>query len=434
MNDLESIEPYAALAVALAVGLLVGVERERTRPPEEEKRFFGGIRTYPLFSLLGALSTLLAPVLGPWPFVLATVSTLMLVGLSYRSDLERGHHGLTSEGAFLVVFLLGALSTANGVLEPFSRRALTVSAVAVVVTFLLSAKVPLHQLSQKLSREDVIAAVKLLIVGVVVLPLLPNKGYGPWEALNPFSIGKMVALIAAVGFAGWAATRVLGPNRGMLLTGAVGGLVSSTAVTLSAGQRAKEQPALAAVSATAAVLASTLMVMRVAVVSGVVHAKLALTLAIPLGAMTVGGAAFSYLLYRKSKPPKGKDGLEVANPFELGSALKFTALYVAVILVSRAGLEWFGESANYVTGILAGLTDVDAITISMAQFSSREEISLRSAAITVFLAMTSNTLVKSGMAAVAGGAEYAKRVIPGLMLMLVLGAGALVATLLVQKN
>jgi uncharacterized membrane protein (DUF4010 family) len=434
MPVLDSFEPYVSLGLALAVGLLIGVERERTRPKDgEHGSFFGGVRTFPIFALLGAMATLLSTALGPWPFVLATVGTLGFLALSYRKDLESGSHGLTSEGAFIATYFLGALTTAHGVIEPFSRRALTVSSVAVVVTLLLSAKVPLHALSQRLSREDIIAVVKLLIVGVVVLPQLPDKDYGPWGALNPFSIGKMVALIAGVGFAGWAGTRVLGAGRGMLLTGAVGGLVSSTAVTLAAAARAKEQPRLAEVSALATTLASTLMVVRVAVVAGAVHVGLLATLAAPLAAMALGGAGYSFWLYRRSEPSNGSNAFEVANPFKLSSAVTFAALFTVVLLVSRAGLEWFGERASYVTGVLAGTTDVDAITLSMAQLSSRGEVSEAVASLTVFLAVVSNSLVKSGMTAVVGGAAFAKKAIPGFAVMLGLGAAAMLVQALATR-
>lgn len=426
MFDLEAMEPYLALGLALAVGLLIGVERERTRPKADEVNasFFGGVRTFPIFSMIGAIATLLSTTLGPWPFVLATLATVTLVALSYRHDLDHSHHGLTSEGAFLAAYFLGALTTARGTLEPFSTRALSIIAMAVVVTLLLSSKAPLHRWIQKMSEEDLIAVVKLLIVGVVVLPQLPDHGYGPWKALNPFSIGKMVALIAAVGFAGWLATRILGPGRGMLVTGAVGGLVSSTAVTLAAAGRAKEHPRLGDVSALATLLASTLMVARVAVVAGAVHFPLLTSLAAPLSGMLVGGAAWSFYLYRKSKPGAGSEDLQVSNPFELTSALKFAALFTAVLLVSRAGLEWFGEGASYVTGLLAGTTNVDAITLSMAQLASKEQISLLAAGLTVFLAAVSNTIVKAGMTFVVGGKDYAKKTVPGFAVMLVLGAVA----------
>jgi uncharacterized membrane protein (DUF4010 family) len=435
MLDLEAYEPYLALGLALAVGLLIGVERERTRPRkgEDDASFFGGVRTFPIFSMLGGIATLLSSTLGPWPFVLATLTTGTLVAMSYRRDLERKHHGLTSEGAFLAAYFLGALTTAKGTLEPFSTRALTVIAMAVVVTLLLSAKAPLHRWVSKMSEDDLIAVVKLLIVGTVVLPQLPDHGYGPWQALNPFSIGKMVALIAAVGFAGWLGTRVLGPGRGMLVTGAVGGLVSSTAVTLAAAGRAKEQPRLADLSAVATLLASTLMVARVAVVAGAVHLALLESLAAPLAGMLVGGAAWSLYLYKKSKPGEGSEALQVANPFELSSALKFAALFTAVLLISRAGLEWFGERATYVTGLLAGTTDVDAITLSMAQLAGKGQISDLAAGVTVFLAAVSNTIVKAGMTLVVGGRDYARKTVPGFAAMLVLGGLAALGQRLVTR-
>jgi uncharacterized membrane protein (DUF4010 family) len=395
MLDLEAYEPYLALGLALAVGLLIGVERERTRPRkgEDDASFFGGVRTFPIFSMLGGIATLLSSTLGPWPFVLATLTTGTLVAMSYRRDLERKHHGLTSEGAFLAAYFLGALTTAKGTLEPFSTRALTVIAMAVVVTLLLSAKAPLHRWVSKMSEDDLIAVVKLLIVGTVVLPQLPDHGYGPWQALNPFSIGKMVALIAAVGFAGWLGTRVLGPGRGMLVTGAVD------------------------LSAVATLLASTLMVARVAVVAGAVHLALLESLAAPLAGMLVGGAAWSLYLYKKSKPGEGSEALQVANPFELSSALKFAALFTAVLLISRAGLEWFGERATYVTGLLAG----------------KGQISDLAAGVTVFLAAVSNTIVKAGMTLVVGGRDYARKTVPGFAAMLVLGGLAALGQRLVTR-
>lgn len=425
MVDVETLEPFGSLGVAVAVGLLIGLERERTRPkPGESGAFFGGIRTFPLFSLLGGLSTLLSPALGPWPFVLATAGMLALMISSYRKDLEVGHHGMTSEGAFAIAFLLGALSTASGTIEPFSRRALTVSAVAVVVTLLLSAKVPLHQLTQRLSRDDVIAVLKLLIVGVVVLPVLPDKGYGPWGALNPQSVGKMVALIAGVGFAGWAATRVFGPGRGMLFTGAIGGLVSSTAVTLAAAARAKEQPALGPVSALAAVLASTLMVLRVGAVCAAVSPPLLSKLAAPIIAMAVGGGLYTALLYRHARAAERTQGLEVANPFELSTALKFAGLYAAVLVASRAGTEWFGSKGAYATALIAGTTDVDAITLSMSALARDGGLPLEVAALAVVLASVSNTLVKAGLALAVGGFAWGRKVALGLGAMLACGLAA----------
>ena len=426
---LDHMEPWGSLLLALSAGLLVGLERERARPDDTgSRKFFGGVRTYPIFSLLGAVATLLVPALGPWPFVLATAGALAFVMTSYRSEVALGHHGLTSEGAFLVVYLLGALSASRGTIEPFQKRALVVAAVAVVVTMLLSAKPSLHRLSQRLKAEDVIALLKLLLVGVVVLPLLPDTDLGPYGVLNPFRVGKMVALIAGIGFVGWAAMRLLGPGRGMVVTGAVGGLVSSTAVTLAAAARAKQNPALGPVAALAAILASTLMVGRVVAAIAVVNPALLPAALPPLLAMAAGGVGWTLVLYRRSGQAQQDAAFELENPFELGTALKFAALYVLVLLVARAGLAWFGDRGAYATGVLAGTTDVDAITLSMASLARDGHLLPGVAVTTIFLATISNSVVKAGMAVVVGGAAWGRRVAVALATMLGLGVVTLILT------
>lgn len=420
---MDRYEPFISLALALLAGLLIGLEREQSRPaPDTQRTFLGGIRTYPLIAMVGAVSVLLSKVVGPWALVTAGLGLSVLLALSYWRDAADGHTGITSESSALLTFFLGAFSVATEVLEPFTARAAVVATIAVISTLLLSGKTELRQFTTRLSRNDVIATLKFLVVAVVALPVLPNEPLGPYGVLNPFRIGVMVALIAGVGFVGYVTMRLWGAGRGMLLTGAIGGLASSTAVTLSSAANARKTPALSKVSALAVIIASTVMCVRLLGVLFVAEARLGRSLIASLGAMAAVGLAATLFFYlRKEKQDEGSGAVVLENPFELSSALKFGALFVVVLVVSRWAQHSFGDSGAYVTGLLAGSTDVDAISLSMANLVKTESIGLDVARRTVVLAVCSNTVVKAVMALVLGGKAMGLRVVAVSAAMLVAG-------------
>ena len=419
----ERYEPFVSLALAVSAGLLIGLEREQSRPAVEEKRpFLGGIRTYPLIALLGAVGLMLSKEVGPWALVTVGAGLAVLLSLSYWRDSAAGHGGITSEASALLTFLLGAFSVADGVLAPVTARVFVVASIAVISTLLLSGKAELRQFSSRLSRSDVIATLKFLVVAVVALPVLPNEPLGPYGALNPFRIGLMVALIAGVGFVGYVAMRLWGAGRGMLVTGAIGGLASSTAVTLAAAARARQAPALAPLSALAVIIASTVMFARMLVVLFIAEPRLGQSLALPLAAMGAVGLGSTIFFYFRGQHRAAEPGAVVLeNPFELSSALKFGALFVLVLVVSRWAQDRFGTSGAYVTGVLAGATDVDAISVSMANLVKSGAIEVPVARNTVILAACSNTVVKAIMTVVLGGAAMGKRVVAVSALMLAAG-------------
>ncbi|MDP1827163.1 MAG: DUF4010 domain-containing protein [Archangium sp.] len=417
---MERYEPFVSLALAALAGLLIGLEREQSRPTDEEKRpFLGGIRTYPLIGLLGAVAMMLSKAVGPWALVTAGLGLATLLALSYWRDSQAGHGGITSEASALLTFFLGAFSLATEVVSPVTSRVFVVASIAVISTLLLSGKTELRQFSSKLSRTDVIATLKFLVVAVVALPVLPNEPLGPYGVLNPFRIGVMVALIAGIGFVGYVAMRLWGAGRGMLVTGAVGGLASSTAVTLAAAARARQAPALAKLSALAVIIASTVMCVRLLVVLFIAEPSLGKQLIIALGTMAAVGLASTAFLYFRGDHKGGESGaVALENPFELSSALKFGALFVVVLIVSRWAQATFGTGGAYVTGLLAGTTDVDAISLSMANLVKTGEIELQVARNTVVLAAVSNTVVKAVMAMVLGGGVMGRRVVAVSALML----------------
>jgi len=426
----EAYEPYPSLALALLVGLLIGLEREQSRPaPYTGRGFPGGIRTYPLFALLGAVGMLLLPAVGPWVVVASLLLLGGLLGLSYWRDTSTGHTGLTSEASALITFVLGALAASHDVIEPLTRRIWIVSSIAVAVTMLLSRKVELRELSTRVSRDDVVATLKFLLVAVVVFPVLPNEAHGPYGALNPFRIGLMVLLIASISFVGYVAMRLLGHGRGMLVTGAVGGLVSSTAVTLASADRAKKTPAIAGVSALATVIASTIMFPRILAIVLVVEKSLLTRLAPAMATMLLVGLAWSAAVYLRERSSASHQGeVELSNPFELKSAVQFGAFFVLILIASRWASATFGSSGSYATGVLAGLTDVDAITLSMANMVKAGTIDATVASRTIVLAAVSNTLVKGGMALVLGGLTFGKKVLLPFAVMLAAGLLVMLVT------
>jgi uncharacterized membrane protein (DUF4010 family) len=421
-------EPFLSLGVAAAAGLLIGLERERSRPEDGIESFVGGARTHPLFALVGALSALAARQLGPAAVVVPFLGLVVLLAVNYAGDVRRNlGRGITSEAAFLLSFLLGVLALSEGVVEPLGRRLLTVAAVAVVATFTLSSKPVTHALARRISREDLTATLTFLVVVVVVLPLLPDQAYGPYRVLNPFQIGVLLVLISGISFLGYVAVRLLGPQRGLGVTGLVGGLVSSTAVTLSLSGRARQRPEAADPVAMAVVLASTVMFARVLAIAAVVNRALLPALAPPLVGATLGGLAASWVLWRRARAVAiAADALEVRNPFELGRALQFALLFAVVLLGSRAATEELGAVGTYAAGVVAGSTDVDAITLSMARLGGGA-VPLRVAATTVFLGVVSNTVVKGVLAAVVGGAGLGRRVGAGFLASFAAGAVGLAA-------
>ncbi|HEX7898098.1 MAG TPA: DUF4010 domain-containing protein [Planctomycetota bacterium] len=417
-------EAFGGLGVALGIGFLIGLQREqqqRLQEPAAPK--FGGVRTYSLAALLGGVCALLARPFGAWTIGAGLLALLAPLLISFADDIRRDRdRGITSEVAFLLTYLLGALALSPDLLPSPKERYLLAAAVGVAAGALLSFKKPLHSWVSKLSDEDIFATVKFAVLAVIILPLLPNKAYGRFT-LNPSNIGLMVTLIAGISFAGYVAIRALGPGRGLGVVGLLGGLASSTAVTLSLSGRARREPDVAAPCAMAVVLASAVMAPRVVAEVAVVNPALVPAVAWPMAAMAAAGLVSAFLLARSAKKA-AQAGEEVAfhNPFELGSALKLGAVFVVVLIVSKFAQQTLGTAGIYAAGALAGLTDVDAVTLSMANLA-KQGLDPRHAAVTILIAVASNTLVKAGMTVALGGWALGRRTLPAFLAMTLAGAG-----------
>lgn len=424
-------ERLGALAVALGVGFIVGLQREKSAADEHRKPL-AGVRTFPLVALSGALGVLLAPPLGAWIVGAAFLSLIVPLTLAYADDLRRGRDpGFTTEITLVVTFLLGCATTVD--LGPARPRLLLCAAIAVAVTALLSYKDPLHRLASKMSTEDLTGAVKFGILAAIVLPLLPDKGYGPYQALNPAKIGLFIVIVAALGFAGYVAVRVLGPGKGLGVTGLLGGLVSSTAITVSFSSRAKQEPKAAWPCMLGILLASSVLGLRVLGLVAVTNRSLLAHVALPVGALAATGFAAGGLVYwLRRKDRAAAEAVDVANPFDLGSALKFGLIFALVLLGSKAAVQEWGKSGGFVAAVVAGGVDVDAVVISLARMPA-EQLPPREAALGIFLACASNTLVKAGIALALGGWLFGRWVLASFLAMVAAGAGG-AAFLLLQPQ
>ncbi|MFN8096026.1 MAG: DUF4010 domain-containing protein [Vicinamibacteria bacterium] len=396
------------LFAALIVGALVGVEREKTKA-QSGNLGIGGVRTFILFALAGAVGGWLATTLqSAWVLVAAvgSVTALAVSGYLMQARVKPDALGLTTETAAVAVCLLGAACTAG--------HAAVALALGIAVSGVLAYKEPMHGLVAKLGADDISAGVKLLAATFIVLPLLPARAIDPWGAIRPQALWTLVVAIAAISLVGYVATRMLGPDRGTAVTGLTGGLVSSTAVTLTFARRSREEGAGAANALAAGLLlAWTVMSARVVVLAGLVHAPLVRPLLVPFGAMAAATLVPVALLLRRrgDAPAEAGRPVELRNPFSLTSAVKFGLLFAVVLLVVALVRRYFPGQGYYVVAALAGLTDVDAITLSMAGLVRDGGADAATATGAIVIAALANTLVKCGIIVGTAAAALRARVV-----------------------
>jgi uncharacterized membrane protein (DUF4010 family) len=411
MFDLDLALRFGA---AIGLGLLLGLERERKRDAE---LLFGGVRTFALIALLGAVGAFLQRELEQgWLVLAAFVAVSALVIVSYATTAVRGELGITTEITALLAFIAGALCGWD--------KVGVASVTTVVCLLLLTLKDFLHRLARRVEIEDVEATLQFAVISIIILPLLPNQNFGPppLDVINPYKIWLMVVLIAGLNFLGYLLVKVLGNEHGFLVTGILGGLVSSTAVTLSFSQRSRSEPAMSNAFVLAIVVAWTIMFLRVVVMVGLVNNALARGLAVALGGMAVAGLIVSLVLWRRSRSHETGVVATGANPFELSEAIKFGLLFGIVTIVAKAAQVYLGTAGLYLAGAVAGLTDVDAISLSMANLATTSPESLKAAERTIIIAVLSNTLVKAGMAAFMGAPALRRIIVLVTLLLLIAGA------------
>lgn len=393
------------LGIALGIGLLIGAERER-RKGEGPHRGPAGIRTFTISSVLGAISVQLGGE------VLLAVMLAALAGLAALGYLRTRQQdpGMTTEASLLLTLLLGALAM---------REPAIASAAAVVVTILLASRARLHRFIRSvLTERELYDALIFAAAVVVVLPLMPNRYLGPFTAVNPRTIWKIVVLMMSVSAAGYIAVRVLGVRFGLPLAGLASGFASSTATIATMGARAKEQPAQAGAATAGAVLSSIPTIVELGIVLEVTNRGILSIIRVPLIAAGIATILYGALFTFRTLKRQGETAAPPGSVFDLRVTLVLATTVTAVMFASAALNTWLGQRGLMVATAVAGFADAHSAAVSAASLAASGKLQARGVLVPIFLGVTTNTITKAIVAFTAGGRAFAARVIPGLALML----------------
>jgi uncharacterized membrane protein (DUF4010 family) len=411
---MDTLDVFYRFGAALIIGVLIGLQREHAFE-EKAKYLFAGARTFPLLSLVGALAALIADMYQSfWPFLLITLLTGGFILAAYWLSGRKGGLGMTTEVASLITVYLGALC--------YWQYYALAAALAVMTTLLLSLKTELRGLARTITGEDIFATLKFAVITAVILPVLPNTPLAPppFDVVTPYKVWLMVVFISGISFLGYVLIKIAGTRLGIGLTGVLGGLASSTAVTMSFTQRSRSQPELSRTFVFAIITAWTIMYSRVFIIVAVLHPGLLRWMWLPLTASALAGLGYAAYLYVSQLAQTAGD-VRFENPFEMGPAIKFGALYAIVLVISNTARLSFGSAGVYISSIFAGLTDVNVIALSMAELSGMGDLDILTASRAIVYATLANTVSKGGIALVGGSSSFRKALLPGFILMLAAG-------------
>jgi len=428
------------LAYALGIGVLVGLERSLVHataepapgapPPApdagapadaaspaaaDDPGEFLGVRTFTALSLVGfgaALAAERLPAIAP---VALSGVALLVVAMYVRAT--HFDAGITTEVAAIGTCALGMLCRS----DPQAA-----AVVALLLTVLLASKRFTRATVRKMRRVELTDTLKFLVVILIGLPLLPDRALDPYGAFNPYKVGLLVVLISGISFVGYFLTRILGARHGLGLTGILGGLTSSTAVTAAMASEARAHPPLRAICAFSTLAANATMFGRVLVVVAVLDRELVMRLLWSVGGMAAVAALAAVVLWvaasrRRPEEDAGAEAVPLKNPFSVVPALKFAAFFVAILFVVRLAKTWLGDSGLYAAAALSGLADVDAITLSITEQTSGGALLREVGSLAVTIAVVSNSVVKTGIAISSGGWAFGRLVGAGLGLATVVG-------------
>lgn len=410
-------EPFVTLAIALGVGMLVGLQRERSVAGAH----IGGIRTFPLVTMLGALCAMVSGDVAPWLVPAGFIGVVAAAVLGNIVSIRRGdpEPGMTTEMAMMLMYVVGVV-LAMGMRE-------VGIAVGVGTAILLQLKTRLHALVQKIGDDDLRAVLQFALITFIVLPVLPDQTYGPFDVLNPRRIWLMVVLVVGISLCGYVLLRMIGGRQGTALAGILGGLISSTATTVSASRRVKaSEQGEALVPATVAVLmlATAVMYARVVVLIFVATPEHGKTIALPFAVVGGGVVLMAIASLMRLHDGKGLAG-EHENPAELKGAIVFGAMYAVVLLAVAASKQWFGDSGLYAAAAISGLTDMDAITLSSSRMAERARLDPDVVWRALMLASISNLIFKAGLAWTLGGRRLGLRLSAWFLGIAVLSVGVM---------
>ncbi len=380
---------FEKLGIALLLGFLVGLQREKSQSA------IAGFRTFPLITILGSLCGLLAQTYGTGILVGGIFSLIALIVVGNFAALRHGNDrtGITTEVAMLMMFAVGAYLIVG--------PALVCIALGGGVAVLLQFKPELHGFASRLGDTDIKAIMRFVLLSFIILPILPNDTYGPFEVLNPHEIWLMVVFIVGMNLSGYIVSKFVGNSTGTLTSGILGGLISSTATTVSSTQNSSLDTRMIPRASTVILIASTFAYIRVAIeIAGVSNTLFQITV-IPIGILFVASLILSALSYF-STPSTHQHAAESKRPSEVRTALLFGITYAAVVFCTAAAKKYLGPNSLYWVAGISGLTDVDAITLSTSRLVAGGKLEPLQAKQMILIAVLSNLLFKLGIVAALG--------------------------------
>lgn len=412
---------FYRLAAAIGIGLIIGMQREHTYFDKSD-RHPAGVRTFTLVGLGGAMAALLSDLMGGVaPFVTGFVVIGLLLmashiafGISHREEPGQTgpmvSAGITTSVALVIVYLLGALCWHNRLLES--------CVIMVVILWILTAKEQLHSFAQKLSREDILATVKFAVISALILPFLPNQAFGPpgLQVLNPHTIWLFVVFISGIGFVGYVLIKLVGPGKGIWLTGVLGGIASSTALTLNLAGRSRDNQEYAPDFTLGIVLSWSVMYVRLYLICVVLSGSLAVPLALPLLLPVVPGLGYALFLKLRASRNHQEKNADFSNPFKLLPAIKFGVVFTAVMFIANAARVYLGSGALLACSFLGGAAEMDAVAFSVIDMHLKVGLGVRELVLAFLFASLANTLTKGGLVFFLGAKAMRKPIVPAVVL------------------
>ncbi|OGV74297.1 MAG: magnesium transporter MgtC [Methylophilales bacterium RIFCSPHIGHO2_02_FULL_57_10] len=396
----NGLEYLPAFAISLAIGLLVGLERERSPAAK------AGLRTFGLVTMLGTLLALLSDRTGSaWLLATGLIAVGGMIISAYLDGDEDEDPGTTTEAALLLCFALGAV-----VWYGYGTLAIML---AITMTILLHYKQELQSMTKSLSRDDLQSVLQFAVLSFIVLPILPDHDYGPYDTLNPYQTWWMVVLISGVSLAGYVALRIVGQRYGAPLLGFLGGLVSSTATTLVYARHGRNG-AMSGLAVVVILIANLVVLVRLSVVSGLVSPSILPHLLPVLASGFVLGAVGAFYWWRSMSRVGELPMPEIKNPTEIKTALSFGVLYAVVLLLAAWLSDIAGSRGLYLLAFASGLTDLDAISLSSLRLFEQGKLPADQAVIAIAIAYLSNIAFKFGLLAFVGGKALAQRAALGI--------------------
>ncbi len=405
----ELAQPVEAFVTALGIGLLIGMERER-RPDAA-----AGLRTFSLVAMLGCLFALLGDKTGGGPWMLAVgllVIASAMIASNFSSQQEEQYRGFTSEAAIVVTYGLGA-----AVWLGYATLAVML---AIATTVLLYFKAELKHISERTTPKDINSILQFGVLSMVILPILPNMDFGPYNAINLRQVWWMVVLISGLALAGYLALRIVGTRHGAAVLGIFGGLASSTATTMMFSRHARDHAEMVRMSAIVILIANVMVMLRLGVIASLLAPSLLQPLAVVFACGVLPGVLMALYGWKILSAAGDLPMPEVKNPTELKTAISFGALYAIVVLAAAWLQDLAGNSGLYIVALVSGLTDADASVLSTLRMFNLDKVPGHQAVIAVTLALVANLIFKIGLLVSIGGAALARHALPGL---LAIGAG-----------